>query len=103
MKSRGLAALTAAAFLAFAAIGSSADRAEAHRYWRGPAAGPASADVYRYAYPRRYYYRGGYYSGYRGGYYSGTTRYVDGLGYYGPYRPYYRRHPYYRHIEHRRY
>jgi hypothetical protein len=95
MKSPNLAALTAAAVLAFAAIGSSADRAEA---WEGGAgAGPAAADVYRYASPRRYYDDGRY----RPYYYGPTRIYVDGLGYNRP--PPYRRHPYCRHFEHRYY
>ena len=98
MKVRDLAAFTAAAVLAVATIGISADRAEAHRYWRGgPAAGPAAADVYRYASPRRYYGEGRY----RPYYYGPTRIYVDGLGYNRP--PPYRRHPYYRHFEHRYY
>lgn len=97
MKIRNLAALTATAVLAFAAIGSSAHRAEA---WEGgPGAGPAAADISRYASPRRYY-DGGRYRPYYYGY--GPTRiYVDGLGYNRP--PPYRRHPYYRHFEHRYY
>lgn len=95
MKSPKLAALTAAAVLAFAAIGSSAERAEA---WEGgPGAGPAAADIERYASSRRYYGEGRYRP-----YYFGPTRiYVDGLGYNRP--PPYRRHPYYRHFEHRYY
>lgn len=96
MKVRDLAAFTAAAVLAVATIGISADRAEAHRYWRGgPAAGPASADVERYSYSRRYYAEGRPY------FFGSNRTYVDGLGYNRP--PPYRRHPYYRHFEHRYY
>jgi hypothetical protein len=95
MKSPNLAALTAAVVIAFAAIGSSADRAQA---WEGGSgAGPSSADIERYSYSRRYY-DGGRYRPY---YYGPTRIYVDGLGYNRP--PPYRRHPYYRHFEHRYY
>jgi hypothetical protein len=95
MKIRVLASLMATAFLAFAAISSSTDSAEAA--WRGgPGAGPAAADVYGSASARRFYYD----RGYRADYFGAPRYYVDGLGYYG-YRPYYRRHPYYRHLEHR--